>query len=71
MIMQAQAQALQDEVKFLIAKLDESEARAGRLEALLREALQWCPRKPAYGTVRGSMGDLGNRIEEELGNESR
>jgi hypothetical protein len=67
MIMQAQAQALQDEVKFLIAKLDESEARAGRLEALLREALQWCPRKPAYGQVKGSMGDLGDRIVAELG----
>jgi hypothetical protein len=67
MIMQAQVQALQDEVKFLIAKLDESEARAGRLEALLREALQWCPRKPAYGQVKGSMGDLGDRIVAELG----
>jgi hypothetical protein len=50
MIMQAQVQALQDEVKFLIAKLDESEARVDRLEALLvkikagnfaRSTLEW------------------------------
>jgi hypothetical protein len=67
MIMQAQVQALQDEVQRLIAKLDESEASADARGALLREALQWCPRKPAYGNVKGSMGDLGDRIEAELG----
>jgi hypothetical protein len=66
MIMQAQVKALQDEVSRLIAKLDESGARADAREALLREALQWCPRKPAYGNVKGSMGDLGDRIAAAL-----
>jgi hypothetical protein len=43
MIMQAQVQALQEEVNLLLAKLDESEARVDALEALLREAEAWVP----------------------------
>jgi hypothetical protein len=60
MIMPAQVQALQDEVKFLIAKLDESEARVDRLEALLvkikagnfaRTTLEWDATKGDWITV--------------------
>jgi hypothetical protein len=47
--------------------------RGERLEALLREAIVWCPRLPTHPTGgkiqaegRGWV-DLGNRIEAELG----
>jgi hypothetical protein len=47
--------------------------RTAELEALLREALQWCPRVPTHPTSakRQAVGngwcDLGNRIEAALG----
>jgi hypothetical protein len=66
----AQVKALQDEVAKLMATVDELEAKCERQKALLREALTWCPRKPAFGTVKGSMGDLGDRIEAELGDKT-
>jgi hypothetical protein len=71
MIIQAQVDALQDEVHRLIAKLDESEARVDRLEALLREALVWVPyakwaeAPPKH--IKVKPNDLGDRIEAELG----
>jgi hypothetical protein len=53
-------------------RLAEYEARIEALEALLREALQWCPRIPTNPTSakRQAIGngwvDLGNRIEAVL-----
>jgi hypothetical protein len=47
--------------------------RTAELEALLREALIWCPRIPTHPTSakRQAVGngwvDLGNRIEAALG----
>ena len=44
-----------------------------RLEALLREALVWCPRRPTHppsGKIQAKgrgWVDLGNRIDAELG----
>jgi hypothetical protein len=66
MIMHAQVQALQDEVRSLIAKLDESEARIDTLEALLREALAWAPRAEHGWTETAKFCDLGNRISAAL-----
>jgi hypothetical protein len=62
----AQVKALQDELQRLHAQLDDLHAKCVRQEALLREALQFCPRRPVYGTIKGSMGDLGDRIEAEI-----
>jgi DNA-binding LacI/PurR family transcriptional regulator len=51
-------------------------ARIDALEALLREALVWCPRTPTHPTSakRQAVGegwcDLGDRIEAELAGNS-
>jgi hypothetical protein len=68
----AAVKALQEEVSRLLAKLDELQATCERQEALLREALIWCPRTPKHPTSakRQAVGDgwcdLGDRIQKEL-----
>lgn len=64
-MMTREVAALQDEVRRLLEL-------SYRYEALLREALQWCPRVPTHPTSakRQAVGDgwcdLGNRIEAAL-----
>jgi hypothetical protein len=68
----AAVKALQAEVHRLLAQVDELHAKCERQEALLREALVWCPRTPKHPTSakRQAVGDgwcdLGDRIEAEL-----
>jgi hypothetical protein len=68
----AQVKALQDEVAKLMATVDALDAKCERQQALLREALVWCPRTPKHPTSakRQAVGDgwvdLGDRIEAEL-----
>jgi hypothetical protein len=67
----AAVKALQDEVKRLLAKVDELQATCERHEALLREALVWVPyakwaeAPPKH--IKVKPNDLGDRIEAELG----
>jgi hypothetical protein len=70
----ASVKALQDEVKRLLAQVDELQAKCERQEGLLREALRWCPKRPLppHGNDKQLqrwkvMSDLGDRIEAELG----